>query len=229
MSPSRATLTAQQAEFYQLACFGALSRELRHEANNLLAVAGAWAGYRSSSDLTSLSPLLDKSADAVSRLTALERAIGMCALHKNGLQRDEALSDIVAHTRTILAPRLRVAGIDLMTDVPAARVAGHTGPWVLTLTLLLRHAIEEVAAAGGRALTLAAQAGPSNIEIIISGEGAAHSEATFSIDSPASDGPEFWAGPGLAVARHQLSERGGTLRLDGRNDRYILLLPSFVG
>lgn len=225
MPNSLVQLTAQQAQFFQLACFGALARELRHESNNLLAVAGAWANYRSSSDLASLAPLLDKSADAVARLTALERALGLCAMHKNGLQYDDSLGDILTSVRTILAPRLRVAGIELVTQVASGRIAGPTGPWVLALTLILRHALEEVAASGGRELSLSSQVMKTGLELTVTGTGVTSGMTSFSFKDLPSDGPEFWSGPGLAVARRTIEEYRGHFAFDVESRRYTAVLP----
>lgn len=216
-----------------LACFGALSRDMQHESNNLLAIAGAWTGYQDR-DVASLMPLLEMSSNAVTRLTKISKALSLCALHKNGAQRNDSLATIFEHAVTLCAPRLRVAAVTMIGDIPDIQTVFATSALVLATSLVLRHATEAAATTNDRKITTtchrrpSSSSGDSAVELVIQHSSEASIDERFVTSASDPVEANFWRQTGLFVANHWLEQGGGSLTFEIEEPgscRCLLMIP----
>ena len=226
-----ALLSSALANAWSLTCLGALEHDLLHESQNLVTVALGWTYFVKDDDFASLKPLLDKAAKALRRLATLNGSIALCASPQNTFPSGDTLATLVGYAVSVTGPRLRLAGIDLTTDLPDITLKTTTRPLVLACALLLRHAVEETARVKQRSIRLLGR------PIAIKGQTFAEVEISFLGTSPAfplvSPDPsdplriDLWSGMGLATAHYWLSHTGCTLRYQQQESEVscVVLIP----
>jgi signal transduction histidine kinase len=219
----------------RLASLGGLLRDVRHESDNLLAIAGAWMGFLQRPDGSApvaLEPLLGKAASAVERLTRLGKALSLCAA---GLTRpvllDVAVGELTGWALELCAPRVRVRDVELRLDIAAKDVRLRCNPGELTAALaaLLGNALDAVTGKPVRLVELTAHADKGDVVFTVTDSGpgipAAVRERLFVLGTTTK--PQG-LGLGLALVAAAAAAQGGTAFLDAAHPatRFVVRVPA---